>query len=58
MCAYLLVCADWLRSFEDILDGKLDGKIYFFAESWSIKIIVFMEPKIAKKFTVIFALVF
>ena len=47
-----------LRSFEGILNGKLDGKIYFLWECWSIKLIVFMEPRIAEKIILIFALVF
>ena len=47
-----------LRSFEGILNGKLDGKIYFLGECWSIKLIVFMEPRIAEKIILIFALVF
>ena len=46
-----------LRSSEDVT-GKLDGKIYSFREYWSIKIIVFMDPKIIEKKNIIFALDF
>ena len=57
MSANLKLSADLLRSSEDIPDAKLDEKINFFAECWSIKTIVFMEPGIVAKIIVIFALV-
>ena len=47
MCAKLALSVNLLRSSEDILDEELDGKSYFFAECWLIKVIVFMEPSIA-----------
>ena len=58
MCANLALSADLLRSSEDILNEKLEGKNYFFAECWSIKTIVFMKPRIAEKIIVIFTLFF
>ena len=57
MRANLALPADLLRSSEDILDGKIYVKIDFFAECWSMKIIFFMESRIAEKIIVIFALV-
>ena len=53
----LALSADFLRSSEDIFDGKLGGKIFFFAECRPIKII-FMRRRIAGKISVTFALVF
>ena len=50
MCGNLSLSADLLRSSEDMLDGKLDGKNNFFAGCCTIKLIVFMEPRIAEKF--------
>ena len=47
MYVNLALFPDLMRSSEDILDGKLDRKIYFFAECWFI--IVLMEPRIAYK---------
>ena len=38
----IYLSVDWLTSYENILERKLDGK-YFFVEGWSIKITVFME---------------
>ena len=58
MCTNFTLSADLLRSSESIINGKLDGKIYFFAECLSIKIIVFMDPKNAGKIIEIFVLVF
>ena len=49
MRANQILSADLLRSSEDILDGKLNEKICHFAECGSIKISVFMEPRIAEK---------
>ena len=43
-----MLSADLLRYSKNIPHGKLDGKIIFFAECQSIKIIVFIEPSIAK----------
>ena len=57
MSANLALSADLLRSSKDILEGKPNGKIYFFAACWSIKTIVFMELGIAEKLIMIFALV-
>ena len=47
MFANLALSADLLKSSEDILAEKLDGKKNFFLECWSIKIIVFMEQRVA-----------
>ena len=49
MRANQILSADLLRSSEDILDGKLNEKICHFVECGSIKISVFMEPRIAEK---------
>ena len=51
MCANLALSVALLGYSEDILDGKLDGKLDFFAESWSIKLIAFMKTRIAEKKT-------
>ena len=37
MCKNLVLSAYLLRSSVDILDGKLDGKIYFSGKCWSKK---------------------
>ena len=58
MFANLALSADLLKSSEDILAEKLDGKKIFFLECWSIKIIVFMEQRIGEKFIMIFTLTF
>ena len=49
MYANLVLFKDLLRSSEDILDEKFEGKIYFLGEYWSIKIIIFMEPSVPDK---------
>ena len=57
MCTNQVLSEDLLTSLEDFLDEKL-FKNSFFAECLSIKLIVFMEPKIAEKIVVMLALVF
>lgn len=52
MRANLALTAYFLRSFAEILDGKLDGK-FIFEECWSIKIIAFMEPRITEAIIVL-----
>ena len=52
----LALSADFLRSSEDIFDGKLGGEIFFFfAECRPVKII-FMRRRIAGKISVTFDL--
>ena len=58
MCTNLALTAYFLRTFKEILDEKLDVKIYSFTECWSINIIVFLEPRIAKEIIVVVTLVF
>ena len=53
MCTNLALSADSLIFSEDIHDGEFDKK-FCFANCWSIKIFVFMEPRIAEKIIVIF----
>ena len=43
-----MLSADLLRYSKNIPHGKLDGKIIFFAEWQARKLIVFIEPSIAK----------
>ena len=57
MWANLAVYVDLLRTFGDIFDGKFDG-IFFFAKFWSIKIFIYINPRIAEKIIEIFALAF
>ena len=57
MCTNQVLPLDLLTSLEDFLDREL-LKNSVFVECWSIKLIVFMEPRIAEKITVILALVF
>ena len=47
MCTNLVLFADLLRSSEDMLGRKLDGKVFFSVECWSIKSI-FIESRIAE----------
>ena len=57
MCTNQVLPVDLLTSLEDFLDREL-FKNSVSAECWSIKLIVFMEPRITEKITVILALVF